>query len=258
MGKTTEISWTDHTFNPWWGCQKVSAGCQRCYADTLATRWGHKIWGPPATTPRRLFGPKHWDEPFDWDYEAQKAGVRRRVFCASMADVFEDHPMVAEARRQLWSTIGATPFLDWLLLTKRPENVPAMMPDHYWRNVWLGTSTEDQEQADKRIPLLLKMRERVPILFLSVEPQIGPVQLGVNGQFYDYGFGDKARIDWVITGGESGPGHRPFDLNWARQTRDECKAAGVAWHYKQFGGFTHAAGGCLLDGREYKEFPVAA
>lgn len=168
--------------------------------------------------------------------------------------------MLIAERQKLWDVITGTPHLDWLLLTKRPENIAMMMPWRVagWPNVWLGTSTEDQQQADLRIPLLLGRRDQVPVLFLSVEPQLGPIQLGVNGQFFDYGFGDRARIDWVITGGESGPGHRPFDLDWARQTRDECKAAGVAWHYKQFGGFTHAAGGCLLDGREYKEFPVVA
>lgn len=256
MGKTTEISWTDHTFNPWWGCFKVSAGCTNCYADTLATRWGHKIWGPAKTTERRLFGDKHWQEPLKWNEDAEAAGVRRRVFCASMADVFEDHPMLPPVRERLWDTIRATPNLDWLLLTKRPENVGRMLRQgpqwSYWPNVWLGTSTEDQQRADERIPLLLQHRDRVPVLFLSVEPQIGPVDLTLVPYIY------TARIDWVITGGESGARHRPFDPEWARLTRDQCASAGIAWHFKQHGGRTHAEGGCLIDGREYKEFPKVA
>jgi protein gp37 len=248
MGKSTEISWCDHTFNTHWGCMKVSPGCENCYALTLAKRWGHDIWGPAKTTARRLFGSKHWGEPFVWDHEAQQAGVRRRVFCNSMADVFEDHPMLPRVREQLWQTIAVTPFLDWLLLTKRPENVAEMMPNRYWSNVWLGTSTEDQERANERVPLLVRMRDRASVLFLSVEPQLGPVHLA---QWL-------GNIDWVITGGESGSRHRPFDLAWARHTRDECALAGVAWHFKQFGGFTHAAGGCSIDGREWKEFPNPA
>lgn len=255
MGKSTNISWTDFTFNPWWGCVKVSPGCENCYALTMATRWGHDIWGPAKTTRRRVFGERHWTEPYAWDSAAQAAGERRRVFCASMSDVFEDHPQLVGEREQLWRIIRGTPNLDWLVLTKRPENIAAMLPVGYWPNVWLGTSTEDQQRADERIPLLLQARDRVPVLFLSVEPQIGPIQLGTGGQFYDYGFGDKARIDWVIVGGESGPKHRPFDIAWARSLRDECHDARVAFHFKQHGGRTHAEGGCLIDGVEVKEFP---
>lgn len=271
MGKTTEISWCHHTFNPHWGCQRWSPGCENCYAETLALRWGHKIWGPPKTTPRRLFGDKHWAEPIGWDLAAAAAGERRRVFCASMSDVFEDHPMLPPVRERLWDLIGRTPNLDWLLLTKRPENIAAMMPDHYWPNVWLGTSTEDQQRADERVPVLLQYRDLVPVLFLSVEPQLGPITfrpwlsrgMGCDGMCDEDAPGTcqrpnhrLARPDWLITGGESGPHHRPFNLDWARQTRDECASAGVAWHFKQVGGRTHAEGGCLLDGLEHKGFPA--
>ncbi len=247
MGKATEISWTDHTFNPWWGCVKVSPGCENCYALTLATRWGHHIWGPAKTTPRRLFGERHWTEPYAWDTAAQAAGERRRVFCASMADVFEDHPQIVTSRERLWGIIRGTPSLDWLILTKRPENVAAMLPSGYWPNIWLGTSTEDQQRADERVPMLLAQRYRVPVMFLSVEPQIGPVTLE---RWID-------NLDWIIVGGESGPRHRPFDLEWARSLREECRLSGAAFHYKQFGGLHHADGGCLLDGAEVKEFPTA-
>lgn len=279
MGKSTNISWTHHTFSPWWGCVKVSPGCEHCYALTLAMRWGHNIWGPAMTTARRLFGEKHWQEPLKWDAEAAAAGERHRVFCASMADVFEDHPMVVTARERLWNTIRATPNLDWLLLTKRPENVPTMLPDGYWPNVWLGTSTEDQQRADERVPVLLSLRDRVPVLFLSVEPQIGPVDLSAFLPFYtacgasrdsetQSALNDLFKavvrrmggpgLDWIIVGGESGPKHRPFELDWARALRNQCQAHGIAFHFKQVGGLTHAAGGCDLDGREWKDFPDVA
>jgi protein gp37 len=261
MGKGTNISWTDFTFNPWWGCQRVSPGCEHCYAETFAKRTGHAIWGPAKTTARRFFGERHWTEPYAWDAAAEKAGVRRRVFCASMADVFEDNPMVGPARDNLWRIIRGTLSLDWLLLTKRPENIASMLPEGYWPNVWLGTSTEDQQRADERIPVLLRSRDQVPVLFLSVEPQLGPVNLRrwlgleptVSGGYMPIA---PAQLDWVISGGESGPAHRPFNIAWARLTRDQCRAAGVAWHFKQHGGLHHAAGGCLIDGEEVKEFPT--
>jgi protein gp37 len=208
------------------------------------------IWGPAATTTRKTFSERHWHDPFKWDDAARAAGVRRRVFCASMADVFEDNPLVADARQRLWDVIRITPNLDWLLLTKRPENIWRMLPPGYWHNVWLGTSAETQQYADLRLPLLARLRDRVPVLFVSVEPQLERVSLV---PWLRSGF-----LDWVIVGGESGPRHRPFDVDWARQLRDECAAAHVAFHYKQFGGRTYSEGGCLLDDREYKEFPSAA
>lgn len=250
MGKATEISWTDHTFNPWWGCQRVSPGCEHCYAETMAKRWGMDIWGPAKTTERRLFGTKHWLEPLKWDEDAEIAGVRRRVFCASMADVFEDNSALSRERERLWDTIRSTPNLDWLILTKRPENIATMLPGGYWPNIWLGTSTEDQQRADERVPVLLRHRNQVPVLFLSVEPQLGPVALR-----QDWFQVAAQPIDWIIVGGESGPRHRPFDEAWAINLRDQCHQAGIAFHYKQFGGLHHAAGGCLLDGREHKAFP---
>lgn len=266
----TSISWTawrdargnwnpGYTFNAWWGCLKVSPGCFNCYAEGQAKRYGHHIWGPAGTTERRLFGDKHWQQPFVWNRQAEAAGARINVFCASMSDWAERHPMVTGERQRLWDTVRATPNLNWLMLTKRIEDVATsddLMPAEYFPNVWLGTSTENQEQADARIPYLLKLRDRVPVLFLSVEPQLGPVQLGINGQLFDHGFGDRAELDWVIVGGESGPRHRAFDENWARDLREFCHDAGIAFHYKQRGGLHHADGGCLLDGVEVKEFPT--
>jgi protein gp37 len=278
MGETTGIAWTDATFNPWWGCFKVSAGCAHCYADTLASRYGFDIWGPPATTERRLFGEKHWAEPLRWNAAAERDRQRRRVFCASMADVFEDHPQLPPERAKLWQLIERTPWLDWQLLTKRPENVFGMVPDRwiFWPdlawpvNCWVGTSVEDQEQAEKRIPELLAVP--APVRFLSCEPLLGVLDLrrwldaetarcdscATESWAYDCGCAchSDEGVGWVIVGGESGPGFRPMDLDWARSIRDQCQAAGVPLFFKQVGGLTSKSGGRLLDGRTWSEFPV--
>jgi protein gp37 len=270
MGKETEISWTDHTFNPWWGCVKVSEACRNCYALSFDKRVGGAHWGVNA--PRRFFGEKHWNEPLKWNRDAEKAGVRRRVFCASMADVFEQlpdgHPdteKMDEARNFLWGVIGETPHLDWLLLTKRPENIGDMIPwsdgkSHnswkadvsMWPNVWLGTTVEDQNSADKRIPFLLDVP--AVVRFLSCEPLLGEVDLSRylyldqiftgGAQHYEvHGWGlgrvgiadPRPHIHWVIAGGESGPNARPMQPDWACGLRDQCQAAGVAFHFKQWG-----------------------
>lgn len=265
MSTKTGILWTDSTFNPWWGCVKVSDGCTNCYAETFSKRVGQKIWGPAATTPRRLFGSKHWQEPLKWNTTAEAEGRRHRVFCASMADVFEQHPMLESERLKLWSLIEQTPSLDWQLLTKRPENVLAMVPppwlDNWPDNVWIGTSVEHQLAADVRIPRLLEIP--APVRFLSAEPLLGPLQLiawlvpGLPPSDYRSAPVDRG-LEWVITGGESGPHHRPVNLDWVRSIRDQCLAVGVPHFFKQVGGRTHAAGGRLLDGRTWDEFPTPA
>ena len=172
MGKSTGIAWCDHTFNPWWGCFKISPGCKHCYAATFDKRVGGDNWTPDG--PRRFFGDKHWNDPIRWDREAAAAGVRRRVFCASMADVFEDRRDLDEHRHRLWALIDKTPHLDWLLLTKRTDVMRRLWP---WltapKNVWAGTTMEDQERADARGDDLLNVRAVVH--FASVEPMIGPV-----------------------------------------------------------------------------------
>lgn len=239
MGRTTKIQWTDHTFNPWWGCTKVSPGCKNCYAERDAKRYGHDVWGPGKD--RRLMSDAYWDEPLKWDRDAAAAGCRPRVFCASMADVFdEDAPPYQLAR--LWILIRQTPNLDWLLLTKRPENFSSLLPVDWgdgWPNVWLGTSVESQRYADERIPHLLDTSAVVH--FLSCEPILGPVDLR-NWLTYDWRpiepGEEMNRVDWVIVGGESGPGAgsvRPFDLAWARTLRDQCLTAGVSFFMKQLG-----------------------
>lgn len=301
MGANSKIEWTHHTFNPWWGCVKVSPGCEHCYAETFSKRTGHHIWGPAATTQRRLFGPKHWAEPLKWNREAEAAGERRRVFCASMADVFEDHPQVIEAREKLFRLIDRTPALDWLLLTKRPENIERLWPfgwydDQFtWPNIWIGTSVENQQQADERIPELLQVPTAVR--FLSCEPLLGAVDIS-HWLEERYGCGGEAAnasceecwwqlntIHWVIVGGESGPKARPMHPDWARSLRDQCTAAGVAFHFKQWGEWLPTypdtpkpeanvkchewnggvcgwkvgkkSAGRLLDGREWNEYPEA-
>lgn len=269
MSKDSAIGWTHHSYNPWWGCFKVSPGCQNCYAETFSRRTGHDIWGPPKTTDRRLFGDKHWAEPLVWDKAAQEAGERHRVFCASMADVFEDHPAVWNERNRLWDLIAETTNLDWLLLTKRPENVMGMVPmdwAHHWPEyVWLGTSVENQEAADQRIPHL--MRTPAAIKFLSCEPLLDPVTLGqwidgvyVNWLTGEYPDGDRSKrvcdpLSWVIVGGESGPKHRPMDLPAALEIIEQCKAADVATYVKQDSGQYPGRQGRIPDAYWLHEWP---
>lgn len=227
MGESTGIGWTDHTFNPWWGCAKVSPGCSRCYAEGLAHRWDFDVWG--VTKSRRTFGDKHWREPLRWNAQAQTAGVRRRVFCASMADVFELRSDLDAERARLWELVAATSWLDWQLLTKRPENVRGMVPGRWLRewpgHVWLGTSTEDQRRADERVPELLRLP--APVRFLSVEPLIAPVQLRCDW---------LRELAWVIVGGESGPGYRDMDPEWLRRVAVHAWQHDVAVYVKQAAG----------------------
>lgn len=231
MGKNSKIEWTNHTFNPWWGCTKVSAACKHCYAESWAKRVGQKVWGPKAD--RRFFGEKHWAEPIKWNNEAVAAKRRLRVFCASMADVFENRTVLNPWREKLWELIEVTPQLDWLLLTKRPELVSRYAPwETNWpRNVWLGTTVEDQESAESRLLHL----QNIPaaIRFISAEPLLSPLDikpwLG-------------STIDWVITGGESGPKARPSSPSWFRDLLTQCMAAEVPFHFKQWGDWAPGQG----------------
>ena len=245
MGKKTGISWTDHTFNPWWGCIRVSEGCIHCYAETFAKRMGLDIWGPGQ---RRFFGDKHWNEPLLWNKKAEQEGMRKKVFCASMADVFEDFKGLEEQRERLWHLIAATPNLIWLILTKRIENVESMLPigwmwPNFPRNIWLGTTTENQSEFDSRWPVLENIGRSWSIsqLFISCEPLLGPIDLqdwldedwehNEDESWYRRG------IDWVICGGESGVSCRPMNVDWARSLKDQCKDSDVPFFMKQLGGF---------------------
>lgn len=281
--KDSKIEWTHHTFNPWIGCTRVSPGCVNCYAETMMDKRYRKVkWGPQGE--RKRTSADYWKQPLKWNREAAADGERRRVFCASLADVFEDktdqRQEMDEWRKNLFDLIYETPSLDWLLLTKRPENVQKMVPwmfhhpDFFgWpANVWIGTSVEDQERADKRIPELLKIPAAVR--FLSVEPLLATVDLRPYLQMQWLGFGEEqAMVDWVIVGGESGHDARPMHPDWARSVRDQCQEAGVPFLFKQWGEFgpctpiddgnpdcLHRLGkhraGRLLDGREWNESPT--
>jgi protein gp37 len=249
MAENSAIEWCDHTFNPWWGCTKVSPACDHCYADALDRRAGGAHWG--AHAPRRRT--KDWSGPMKWNRRCEKLGIRERVFCASMADVFDNHrSILPDWRANLWSLIAATPHLDWLLLTKRPQNIAKMLPATWgkgWPNVWLGTTVENQTEANRRIPHLLDTPARVR--FLSCEPLLGPVDLdmiltpemgiyALSGIRSDgsgpSGFSQGPRIDWVICGGESGPGARPMHPDWALSLRDQCQELRrTPFFFKQWG-----------------------
>jgi protein gp37 len=228
MAKNSPIEWTHHTFNPWWGCIKISPACDNCYAELWAKRMGHQLWGRDAT--RRFFGATHWREPFVWNEEARLAGRRERVFCASMADVFERRGELNAERLKLWDVIERTPNLDWLLLTKRPQNICKLAPwrDDWPANVWLGATVENQTEAERRLPFLLSIP--ATIRFLSCEPLLGPIDL--QGWFKREGLHP---IDWIIAGGESGGGCRPMHPDWVRSLLAQCQTHNVAFHFKQWG-----------------------
>lgn len=228
MGKNSHIEWTHHTFNPWWGCKKVSPACDHCYAEVWAKRMGHTLW--EKDSPRRFFSDAHWREPLKWNEEARQSGERHRVFCASMADVFEHRTDLNLERARLWELIDSTTYLDWLLLTKRPQNVRRIAPwgANWPPNVWLGTSVENQTQAEKRLPYLLK--NPAAVRFLSCEPLLGALDLGP--WFRREGF---YPVDWIIAGGESGAASRPMHPDWITSLLHQCQDSDVPFHFKQWG-----------------------
>lgn len=318
MAEVTKIQWTDHTFNPWIGCTKVAPGCVNCYAEAdMDKRRGRVEWGPNGTRSRT--SDAYWREPIKWNKAAEclktfdcNAGShsdacpqsnRPRVFCASLADVFEDwtgrfidtqgrtlhrganwgvkakyvydHIKIGKSvatihdlRADLFDLIDATPNLDWLLLTKRPENILRVIcpnedpsfPDngvsqYFRKNLQLGTSISDQATAGKAVPELMRCRDLARVLFLSAEPLLGPVDLsrvgnhdGTSANRFDgnclyvgdiggaeYAWSPRNFIQWVIVGGESGPNARPCNPKWIRSLVEQCKAAGVRCFVKQLG-----------------------
>lgn len=234
MSKNSKIEWTDHTFNPWLGCTKISPGCDHCYAESWAKRGGHPaLWQGQ----RRRTTESNWQQPIKWNAEAEAQGVRYRVFCASLADVFDNEADPAW-RSDLFKLIAATPNLDWLLLTKRIGNVKALCGGvSHLQNVWLGATVINQEEADRDIPKLLATPARVR--FLSIEPMLGPISLPLEWlapfKETDPALNRTPRIDWVICGGESGPHARPMDPRWAKSLRDQCIVSGIAFFFKQWG-----------------------
>jgi protein gp37 len=265
MGANTGIAWTDYTFNPWIGCSRVSPACAHCYAATLAnTRMKLDVWDGKERKPRHITAASTWKQPLAWNRKAEREGRRYRVFCASMADVFENRADLDDTRARLWQLIEETPSLDWLLLTKRPENATGLTPNrwnHYDKgfpaNVWIGTSVENQHWADIRIPRLLDVPAKVR--FLSCEPLLGPVKL-TFGRFvpsgpYSFGGHISRSIHWVICGGESGKGYRQMNLDWVRSLRDQCQEASIPFFYKQGNGLKPGMN-TLLDGELVQEFPA--
>lgn len=309
MGVTT-IEWADYTFNHVMGCTKVSPACKNCYAERdFDHRYGKVKWGPSGT--RVVTSDANWQKPLKWNSEADKAFAlyrcggglnkeiyqRPRVFCASLADVFEDwdgdirdhkgNPLwkcngtqcfelrtdsimrehctkltMDDVRARLFRLIDATPNLDWLLLTKRPENIRAKWHPFDWqtpsdcpyrKNVWLGTSVESSEYLP-RIDSLEDAGVLASVLFISAEPVLGPMpMLGEH----------LGLIDWVIAGGESGPDARPADPDWFRSIRDQCDMHNVPFHFKQWGEFDEyqkrvgkKAAGRLLDGETHDGSPM--
>lgn len=220
MGENSKIEWTDHTFNPWIGCTKVSPACDHCYAERVGFRLKVE-WGGE----RRRTSESNWWLPFKWNAKAERDGIRRRVFCASLADVF-DNQVPDEWRADLWRLIGDTPHLDWLLLTKRPQNFTRFLPDEWLRNprpnVWGMTTVERPDyiwrvKALKDAPFVVRG--------LSMEPL-----LALFDPF------DTTGIHWIIGGGESGGESRPTHPDWAlRLKKIATLNAGVAFHWKQWG-----------------------
>jgi protein gp37 len=230
MAEVTKIQWTDHTFNPWRGCTKVSEGCKFCYAEKQAKRNPKVlgIWGPQGTRP--IASPSYWNQAYAWNEAAKREGVPHKVFCASMADVCEDRDDLLQPRSLLKDLIESTPYLIWQLLTKRPEHFLRFFGDladeegQWPDNVWPMTSVENQDQADIRIRHLLKVPAK--IRGLSVEPLLGPIEFDYIQLQY---------ISWVIIGGESGPNARPCQIEWIRKIVKQCKTAGVSVFVKQLG-----------------------
>ncbi len=246
MAERTEISWAHSTFNPWIGCTRVSPGCDNCYAATLMQdRHARVRWGPGEMRSRT--SPSNWKQPLAWNRKAKESGEPWRVFCSSLADVF-DNEVPDQWRADLWTLIAATPHLTWMLLTKRIGNVTYPMP----HNVWLGITVVNQAEADRDIPKLLKTRAQVR--WLSCEPLLGPLDLR---RYLETWPDEPSRVDWVIVGGESGPRPRPMAADWAREVRNDCLSHGVPFHFKQWGGVRPKDGGHLLDGVEHRDFPTS-
>lgn len=267
MAINSKIEWTDHTFNPWLGCTKITPGCDNCYAEGWSKRSGLVRWGKH---PRRRTSDGYWRSPLKWNSSASAfealEGRRQRVFCASLADVF-DNKADQSWRSDLFDLIRRCDQLDWLLLTKRPQNIHKMLPKDWgagYPNVWLGMTAEDQARYDQRWPLLSAVPATVK--FVSYEPALGPLRLSADGP----------HPDWLISGGESGANARALDPQWVRNIVADCLRFGVVPFHKQWGSYQnhplvverglsnaevraldpYGKGGALLDDKMWRRFPA--
>jgi protein gp37 len=268
MADDTKIEWTDRTFNPWTGCTKISPGCDHCYAEGWSKRSGHVKWG---NNPRKRTTDAYWKAPLVWQTQSAKFmfdhGRRQRIFCASLADVF-DNKVDPQWRADLFELIRKTPDLDWQLLTKRPQNIKKMLPDDWGKqgypNVWLGFTAEDQERFEQR----KKFIDLIPasVWFISYEPAIGALSIKA----------EDPKPDWLIIGGESGGGARPMEPQWVENIIKDCNTYDIAPFFKQWGNYANnpltgspnlstndrkeidpfGKGGGLVEGRILREFPV--
>lgn len=233
MGKISSIEWTDSTWNPWRGCKKVSAGCKNCYMFWEQRRYGRD--------PRRIVRSKTtFNAPLKWHEP-------KMIFTCSWSDFF-----ITDAdiwRPEAWDIIRQTPHHTYQILTKRPENIVDRLPSDWgsgWPNVWLGVTVENRVTLE-RIDILLDVNAQ--LRFLSMEPLLESVDLGLRN------WPPEMLVDWIIVGGESGPGARPINPDWVRLIRDDAAIAGVPFFFKQWGGVNKKKAGRMLDGRIYDEMP---
>lgn len=269
MAKQSQIEWTDATWNPWYGCSKISAGCANCYMYRDMDRFGMDPWTVQRSKSK-------FDEPLRWTEP-------RLVFTCSWSDFF--HPDADDWRDEAWEIIRTTPHLTYQILTKRPHMIADRLPEDWgqgYDNVWLGVSAEDQDYADLRIPPLLKIPAQ--IRFVSAEPLLGPINFnhlqpsdppveidslnGTHGLYRPHR-GVSESIDWVIAGGESGYHARKTKPDWVRQIKDQCHWAGIPFFFKQWGEWKPVVtdgevtyqrvgkkkAGRLLDGSQWNQMP---
>lgn len=222
MAENSKIAWTDHTHNFWIGCDEVSAACDFCYARELSERYGWAKWGPKE--PRHRTSYSNWRKPFSLNRAAEKSGIRAKVFTNSLADFF-DNKVDPSWRTEAWKIIRDTPYLDWLILTKRPQNIKKMIPEDWWPlpNVWLGTTAESQEEYDRRRLHLLKVPAIVH--FFSVEPMLSPLIRDLANE--------RGKNVWYICGGESGANRRELNMDWAESLRVSCGITKTPFFFKQ-------------------------
>jgi protein gp37 len=262
MGAQTNIQWCDHTYNPWRGCRKVAAECENCYITGTTP---FRVAGQTHGSVRVRAGEDHRKEPLRWNKKAAVAGERERVFCLSLGDWLDDENVPIEWLCDLLKMIQATPWLDWLLLTKRPGNFQKRVGEvaYHWgtsceiaewwayrsvppNNVWIGVSQGADQAAALAIP--------AAVHFLSCEPMLRPLDTT-----------HAARFDWIIFGGESGPGARSCDIEWIQDGISYCRVNGIAPFVKQLGSnclqarqLKHKKGGDMAEWPEQlrvREFP---